>query len=96
MTEGYCPKISPTLTRTRLQTVVVVAGWHKMEWKYLQAAAFYDNDSFIKEYLEQHGVVPEQAREQDRTIVTKILHKAAESCSVKVVQAVLNSPHGMY
>ena len=64
-----------------------------MDWKYLQAAAFYDNDSFIKDYLEQY-----EASEEDKSegsTLTKILHKAAESCSVKVVQAVVNSPHGM-
>ena len=60
-----------------------------MDWKYLQAAAFYDNDSFIKDYLEYEEL------EQDKSTITKILHTAAESCSVKVVQAVVNSPHGM-
>ena len=70
--------------------LVVVSGLTKMDWKYLQAAAFYDNDSFIKDYLEQY-----QASMEDENTLTKILHKAAESCSVKVVQAVVNSPHGM-
>lgn len=62
-----------------------------MEWKNLQAAAFYDNDSFIKEYLEQY-----QASEEEKSILARVLHKAVESYSVKVVQAVLDSPHGTY
>lgn len=62
----------------------------KMEWKYLQAAAFYDNDSFIKDYLEQY-----ESSEQNKGALTKILHKAAESCSIKVVEVIINSPHGM-
>ena len=60
-----------------------------MEWKNLQAAAFYDNDAFIKEYLECY-----QASEQDKNTLTRVLHKAVESCSIKVVQTILNSPHG--
>ena len=60
-----------------------------MDWKTLQAAAFYDNDSFISDYLKQY-----QASEEDKRTLTKILHKAVESCSVKVVQSIVNSPHG--
>ena len=62
-----------------------------MEWKNLQAAAFYDNDTFIKEYLECY----QESEEQDKNTLTKVLHKAVESCSIKVVQAILSSPHGM-
>ena len=62
-----------------------------MDWQSLHVAAFYDNDSFIKDYLDHY-----QASEENKTTLTKILHKAVESCSVKVVKAVVNSPHGMY
>lgn len=71
---------------------IIIVGlprdWRIMEWKDLRAAALYDNDTFIKEYLERH--------EQDKDTLTKVLHKAVESCSIKVVQAILNSSHGMY
>ena len=60
-----------------------------MDWSTLQAAAFYDNDSFICDYLKQY-----QASEEDKSTLTKILQKAVESCSVKVVQSIVNSPHG--
>jgi len=61
--------------------------------KSLVIAACYDNKSFIEDYLACDDPIEDVPRDD---ILAKALHKAAEHCSVKVVEILINSPHGMY
>jgi len=61
--------------------------------KSLVFAACYDNKSFIEDYLAYDDPIEDVPRD---AILAKALHKAAEHCSVKVVETLVNSPHGMY
>ena len=67
------------------------------EEKTLLVAACYDNKSYIEDYLASWDdtTIDGLPLESRDVILAKALHKAAESCSVKVVETLVNSPHGM-
>ena len=61
----------------------------EIEEKNLLVAACHDDKLFIEEYLVYNE------SELCDVILARVLHKATEHCSVKVVETLVNSPHGM-
>ena len=62
----------------------------------LIVAACDDNISLIEDYLTYCDTMDKDLQlESHDMILAKVLHKGIECCSVKVVETLVNSPHGM-